>query len=55
MKKKKYRYPTLTISISEEHRRMYNELRNKHYLNMSKIIRDTIERLYEGVSAKKMS
>ena len=53
-KNKRYRYPTLTISISENHRKMYEKLKNKYYVNMSKIFRDTIENVYKKYQQEKM-
>ena len=46
--KKTYKYPTLTVRISQKHREMLDEIKNKYYINISKIFRDTIEKVYRG-------
>jgi len=52
---KAYKYPTITVRVSPKHRQMVDELKNKHYLNISKIFRDTIESLYNKVNHDKIS
>jgi len=47
---KKYKeYPTLTVRVSAEHKKMISELKDKYYINVSKIFRDTVEDIYKRV------
>ena len=43
MKRKKQKYQSITVRISEEERRMANELRDKYYIRISRIVGDAIK------------
>jgi len=50
--KKAYRYPALTISVSDEDMRIAKELREKHYVNISAFIREKLKELYDSYGGK---
>ena len=43
------RYPTITLRISPEERRMIDELRDKYYISISKMFRENIKECYQKV------
>jgi hypothetical protein len=50
--KKSYRYPALTISVSDEDLRIAKELREKHYVNVSAFVREKLKELYKSYEGK---
>jgi len=51
--KKIYRYPALTISVSEDDMKIAKELREKHYVNISAFVREKLKELYDSYGNKK--
>ena len=50
--KKSYRYPALTISVSNNDMKTVRELREKHYVNISAFVREKLKELYNSYNAK---
>ena len=44
--KRQYRYPAISISVSQNDLKVIKELRNKYHINISSFFRDKILELY---------
>jgi len=51
--KKDYRYPAMTVSVSEKDMEMIKELREKHFVNISAFFREKVKEMYDSYRAKK--
>jgi len=50
MNRKKQKYQSLTVRLSEEERYMANELRDKYYIRISRIVGDAIRDCHYKIS-----
>ena len=52
MKRIKQKYQSITVRISDEEREMANELRDKYYIRISKIVGNAIKEYYNKIVKK---
>lgn len=53
MKRKQQKYESITIRISKEEREIANELRDKYYIRVSRVVGDAIRECYEKIKKTK--
>lgn len=44
---KKNKFPTITVRVTDKQRDMIDVLKSNHYVNISKMFRDFIEKIYK--------
>ena len=52
MKREKQKYQSITVRISDEERIMANELRDKYYVRVSRIVGDAIKDYYKKITTQ---
>jgi hypothetical protein len=50
MRRKKQKYQSITVRISDDERKMANKLRDKYYIRISRIVGNAIRDYYKKVS-----
>jgi hypothetical protein len=48
--KKQYTYPKIIISVTEEDKKIAQELRDKHSINVSSLFRNKLREIYKSLN-----